>query len=142
MGIWSWLRGGSSSTSSSTDAATTPVVALDANTFSGDLETVPRKVSTCYHLEGFLSCEYFRNAMALSSRVTGKADAVHVDVNATSKDVFVNKRIQTLQQQIKGGKGHTTCPFIYEGCEPKDYKYVGGYDDFAALVKKRHGVDA
>ncbi|KAI9176108.1 hypothetical protein H9P43_006473 [Blastocladiella emersonii ATCC 22665] len=152
MGLFSWFSGNSSSAA---DAPAPEVDPTHSSTFSGDLETVPRNNTVCYHLEGFLSCEYFQSALSLGSRVAATSNSaanpnggeIHVDTNIFSESEFFGSRLPELKQQLRervSAKGalarHRTCPIVYEGCDEVNLTYVGGYDDFAKVAAERHGV--
>ncbi|GAB5587547.1 hypothetical protein Unana1_02447 [Umbelopsis nana] len=94
------------------------------------------KKNYCYYIEGFLSCAYFHAATDIGDRLTDKMKDVKIDVNAYMKAQW-NDRLNELKQELKAGN-HSTSPFIYEGCSGNDLKFVGGYSDFARLVRDRH----
>ncbi|ORZ34482.1 hypothetical protein BCR44DRAFT_49419 [Catenaria anguillulae PL171] len=141
MGLFSWISG------STPNATSTPVVDSTSRTFSGDLETVPRNNTRCYTIEGYMECGYFQDALKLGSKVAeaGRASGnssgeVHVDTNIFSESEFFKSRLAQVRRQVPGSERHRSCPIVYEGCEPSEYRYVGGYDAFVALAAKRHHV--
>ncbi|KNE63105.1 hypothetical protein AMAG_08272 [Allomyces macrogynus ATCC 38327] len=138
MGLFSWLRGDDAARAPAPAPANLEVDPSKSTTFSGDLETVPRNNTVCYHVEGFLQCEYFQRALRLGSRVA--TENVHVDTNVFSESEFFRSRLPELKQDVHGSAQHRTCPIVYEGCDEVEYKYVGGYDDFAKIAAQRHGV--
>ncbi|KNE62149.1 hypothetical protein AMAG_07394 [Allomyces macrogynus ATCC 38327] len=164
MGLFSWLRGDEAAHAPAPAPANLEVDPSNTTTFSGDLETVPRNNTICYHVvgpiqhvvmgndrpltvslvigrrqqEGFLQCDYFQRALRLGSRVA--TENVHVDTNVFSESEFFRSRLPELTKEVPGSALHRTCPIVYEGCEEVEYKYVGGYDDFAKIAAQRHGV--
>ncbi|CAO3660329.1 unnamed protein product [Umbelopsis ramanniana] len=96
------------------------------------------KKNYCYHIEGFLSCAYFHAATDVGDRLTDKVQDVKIDVSAYMKAQWQD-RLNQLQQELKAGY-HSTSPFIYEGCSGNELKLVGGYSDFARLVRDRHSI--
>ncbi|KAI9217323.1 hypothetical protein BC828DRAFT_391460 [Blastocladiella britannica] len=139
MGMLSWLSGSTSprTTTAGVDSTVDP---KRAPAFSGDLETVPRALSTCYYVEGFLACDYFRQALSLSSKVAQSSKSVQVETSVWSESEFFGSRLPELKKIVPASGGHRSCPIVYEGCDPDAHRYVGGYDDFAKLAASRHGV--
>ncbi|KAK9765792.1 hypothetical protein K7432_005579 [Basidiobolus ranarum] len=96
----------------------------------------------CYHIEGFLDCAYFHNAVELGDKVsahtkrTNSRDTVKMEVKVHPKSQW-NDRIQQLKEKVPGSQEHRTSPFIYEGCSTT-LKFIGGYTDFFKLVQERH----
>ncbi|KAI9141898.1 hypothetical protein BKA69DRAFT_1071835 [Paraphysoderma sedebokerense] len=113
--------------------------------YASDLETVPRKNTICYHVEGFLSCEFMKASLRLSQKMANappkKEDTVHVDTNVFDKDQFMNTRLKELKKEVPGSNDHNTCPFIWEGCEPREYKFIGGYKQLAEIARNRHKLE-
>ncbi|ORX94053.1 hypothetical protein K493DRAFT_408141 [Basidiobolus meristosporus CBS 931.73] len=95
------------------------------------------KERICYHIEGFLECAYFHNAVELGDLVKKRASQVQVDVKATERAQW-SERIQQLKKEIPGSQEHRTSPFIYEGCSTT-LRFIGGYTDFFNLARERHG---
>ncbi|KAI9355756.1 hypothetical protein BD770DRAFT_473459 [Pilaira anomala] len=98
---------------------------------------IPQKTE-CYHIEGFLTCSYFTNAVQIGDRLSAKHPNVKVDVSAYIKQQW-GERSRELQQEFN--TGHRTSPFIYEGCDIENQKLVGGYTDFAQKIKATYKMN-
>lgn len=96
------------------------------------------KKNYCYHIEGFLSCAYFHAATDVGDHLSEKKDDVKIDVSAYVKAQWQD-RLKQLQRELQA-VNHATSPFIYEGCSGNDLKFVGGYGEFARLVRERHRI--
>ncbi|CAG8620485.1 12784_t:CDS:2 [Cetraspora pellucida] len=117
------------------------------NTFSrkSDHNRSIDKNSLCYHIEGFLNCSYLNSAIDVGDKLKQSNDnskdrdipAVNVNVLIHKKEEW-NDRIRHLQSKFSNSNNHTSSPFIYEGCNPKEYKYIGGYSNFIKLVRERY----
>ncbi|KAJ3166733.1 hypothetical protein HDU88_003217 [Geranomyces variabilis] len=86
----------------------------------------------CYTVEGFSTCPYFQNAAALARSLPDHAVA-KATVNAHSRAAWPARR-DVLQSQIPGAASHRSSPFVWAGCDGEDVEFVGGYDQFSALV--------
>ncbi|KAG2233684.1 hypothetical protein BDF21DRAFT_406207 [Thamnidium elegans] len=113
MGLFSWF--GSSETKST----------------EGLDNGIPKKTE-CYHIEGFLSCSYFTNAVEISDKLSAEHPNVKVDVSAYIQQQWA-ERSRELQQEFN--TSHRTSPFIYEGCDVNNQKLIGGYTDFSQKIK-------
>ncbi|KAI8986510.1 hypothetical protein BDB01DRAFT_849557 [Pilobolus umbonatus] len=102
-----------------------------------ELDDIPTKTQ-CYHIEGFLNCSYFSNAVEVGDRLTAKYPNIKVDVNAYIKQQW-GQRSQELQKEFN--TTHRTSPFIYEGCDISNQTVIGGYTDFAKRVKSTHKMN-
>ncbi|KAG0170782.1 hypothetical protein DFQ28_001695 [Apophysomyces sp. BC1034] len=102
-----------------------------------DLDDIPKKTH-CYHIEGFLSCIYFQNAIEVGDRLSEKHPHIKVDVNAYVREQWAD-RSKELQQAF--GTSHRTSPFIYEGCSTDRQNLVGGYTDFAKRIKETYKMN-
>lgn len=98
---------------------------------------IPKKTQ-CYHIEGFLTCSYFTNAVTIGDKLTAKHPNVKIDVSAYVKQQW-SERARELQEEFKTNQ--RTSPFIYEGCDSNDLKLVGGYSDFAHRVKATYKMN-
>ncbi|KXS14306.1 hypothetical protein M427DRAFT_57794 [Gonapodya prolifera JEL478] len=127
----------------------------------------PPAKTVCYNLEGFLNCSYLESASAVARRTIqieekrrfggedGKPDqsagepGEHGIVNVVStvrqvaKPEWRANRVAELNKLAPPPSDypkpqHTSSPFIYEGCTPSEYKFIGGASDFVKLVQKRH----
>lgn len=49
------------------------------------------------------------------------------------------KQLEDLRTRIPDAQSHSTSPFIYEGCDKRDLKFVGGYNEFFELARRQHG---
>ncbi|CAG8605072.1 12611_t:CDS:2 [Funneliformis caledonium] len=99
----------------------------------------------CYNIEGFINCSYFNAAVDLGknlkSTLLDKGTPIEVNVEAHKKEnasILDKILIKILHSMIPNSKDHTTSPLVYEGCNPGKYKFIGGYSDFAKLVRDRH----
>ncbi|KAG2207513.1 uncharacterized protein EV154DRAFT_150541 [Mucor mucedo] len=119
MGLFSWF--------STTDS--TSVEGLDNG--------IPQKTQ-CYHIEGFLTCSYFTNAVQMGDRLSAKHPNVKVDVSAYIREQW-SERSRELQQEFE--TNHGTSPFIYEGCDINNQNMIGGYTDFAEKIKATYKMD-
>ncbi|KAI8364397.1 hypothetical protein BD560DRAFT_448448 [Blakeslea trispora] len=108
----------------------------DSGTEGVDL-AIPEKTQ-CYHIEGFLTCSYFSNAVRVGDMLTGKHPHIKVDVSAYVKQQW-SERSKELQQEFN--TSHKTSPFIYEGCDLENQKVIGGYTDFAKRVKETYKLN-
>ncbi|KAG0763571.1 hypothetical protein G6F60_007498 [Rhizopus arrhizus] len=95
------------------------------------LDEIPQK-TTCYHIEGFLSCAYFSTAVEVGDRLTAKYPNVKVDVSVYIREQW-SERARELQNEFKTSQ--RTSPFIYEGCDSNQMELIGGYTDFAKKIK-------
>ncbi|CAG8710540.1 4132_t:CDS:2 [Gigaspora margarita] len=101
--------------------------------------------SLCYHIEGFINCSYLNSAIDVGnklkqSKVNSKdrnISTVNVNVSVHEKEKW-SDRVKYLQSKISNSNNHTSSPFIYEGCNPKEYKFIGGYTNFVKLVRERY----
>ncbi|OBZ81338.1 hypothetical protein A0J61_10613 [Choanephora cucurbitarum] len=100
-------------------------------------EAIPQKTE-CYHIEGFLTCSYFSNAVRIGDMLTHKHPHIKVDVSAYIKQQW-HERSNELQQEFN--TSHRTSPFIYEGCDLENQKVIGGYTDFAKRVKETYKLN-
>ncbi|KAL1931253.1 hypothetical protein VTP01DRAFT_10390 [Rhizomucor pusillus] len=100
-------------------------------------EDIPKK-TTCYHIEGFLSCHYFHLATEVADRLSAEHSHIKADVSAYIKQQWY-ERSRELQEEFK--TKHTTSPFIYEGCVAGQQTFVGGYTDFAKKVKETYKMN-
>ncbi|KAI9255461.1 hypothetical protein BY458DRAFT_520065, partial [Sporodiniella umbellata] len=101
------------------------------------LDEIPQKTQ-CYHIEGFLTCSYFTTAVEAGERLTAKHPNVKMDVSAYIKDQWA-ERSKELQKEFN--TTHKTSPFIYQGCDSNQMEAVGGYTDFAKLIKKTYKIN-
>ncbi|ORZ22393.1 hypothetical protein BCR42DRAFT_487957 [Absidia repens] len=102
-----------------------------------DADDVTKK-DTCYHIEGFLSCSYFHTATEAADRLSVKYPNVKVDVSAYTKQQWP-ERSSELRKEFN--TQHRTSPFIYEGCSAGQQNVVGGYSEFAKLIKATYKVN-
>ncbi|GES84103.1 hypothetical protein GLOIN_2v1547787 [Rhizophagus clarus] len=109
--------------------------------FSSNTKSVPSNI--CYHIEGFINCSYFNAAVELGYKLKDPSfdkdtdTHIQVSIDAHKKENW-SDRIRDLHLQIPESKNHTSSPLIYEGCKPGKYEFIGGYSDFAKLVRSRH----
>ncbi|CAG8450027.1 3697_t:CDS:2 [Acaulospora colombiana] len=99
-----------------------------------------RREDICYNIEGFISCPYFNAATELGGKLkqpTSSTKPVVINVSGHLKEKW-GERVKYLQSKIKNSDNHRTSPFVYEGCHEKDYKFIGGYTDFASFVRARY----
>ncbi|ORE10012.1 hypothetical protein BCV72DRAFT_222327 [Rhizopus microsporus var. microsporus] len=118
MGLFSWLQKGNTPSTQG-------------------LDEIPQKTE-CYHIEGFLNCVYFSNAVEAGDRLTAKHPNIKVDVSAYIKQQW-SERARELQQEFKTTQ--STSPFIYEGCDSDQLKLIGGYSDFAKKIKSAYKMN-
>ncbi|KAI8089956.1 uncharacterized protein BX664DRAFT_334309 [Halteromyces radiatus] len=93
------------------------------------------KKDVCYHIEGFLACSYFHTATEAADRLAAKYPNVKIDVSAYPRQQWPER---SLELQKEFDTTHRTSPFIYEGCSAGNQKVVGGYTDFAKLIKTNY----
>ncbi|CAO3618353.1 unnamed protein product [Cunninghamella blakesleeana] len=96
------------------------------------------KKDVCYHIEGFLSCTYFHTATEAADRLTTKYPNIKVDVSAYTKQQWPERSME-LRKEF--ATQHRTSPFIYEGCHAGSQKVVGGYSDFAKIIKDNYKLN-
>ncbi|KAI8367208.1 hypothetical protein EDC96DRAFT_507294 [Choanephora cucurbitarum] len=100
-------------------------------------EAIPQKTE-CYHIEGFLTCSYFSNAVRIGDMLTNQHPHIKVDVSAYIQQQW-HERSNELQQEFN--TSHRTSPFIYEGCDLENQKMIGGYTDFAKRIKATYKLN-
>ncbi|CAO3656406.1 unnamed protein product [Mucor fragilis] len=105
------------------------------NNTAQDVDTSIPEKNQCYHIEGFLTCSYFTNAIRIGDQLTAKHPNVKVDVSAYIKEQW-SERSKELQQEFKTNQ--RTSPFIYEGCDLQNQQLIGGYTDFAKRAKETY----
>ncbi|CAG8578861.1 15030_t:CDS:2, partial [Acaulospora morrowiae] len=104
--------------------------------------------SICYHVvcidklhpEGFFNCHYFNSAIDLGEKLKQpslSSEPIVVNVSGHPKEKW-SERVKYLQSKISNSSNHKTSPFVYEGCNEKDYKFIGGYSDFVSFVRAKH----
>ncbi|SAM04862.1 hypothetical protein [Absidia glauca] len=96
------------------------------------------KKDVCYHIEGFLSCSYFHTATEAADRLSAKHPNVKVDVSAYTRQQWP-ERSQELRKEFN--TQHRTSPFIYEGCSAGEQNVIGGYSDFATILKANYKMN-
>ncbi|KAF9158760.1 hypothetical protein DFQ26_007279 [Actinomortierella ambigua] len=101
---------------------------------------VPKDV--CYHIEGFLACQYFQNAMELADKLntTSTKSNIQVEVTAHSRAEW-RERLESLNKEVPGSQDHKTSPFIWEGCSGKPLRFIGGYDNYLHHCWKNHSAE-
>ncbi|CAG8807592.1 12946_t:CDS:2, partial [Racocetra persica] len=89
--------------------------------------------------EGFLNCSYLNSAIDVGDKLKqSNVNSKDRDIPAVNVNVLIHKK----EEKISNSNNHTSSPFIYEGCNPKDYKFIGGYSNFIKLVRERYqGLD-
>ncbi|KAG1500868.1 hypothetical protein G6F46_003999 [Rhizopus delemar] len=117
MGLFSWFQ-------------------KDSSQPTKGLDEIPQK-TTCYHIEGFLSCAYFSTAVEVGDRLTAKYPNVKVDVSVYIREQW-SERARELQNEFNTSQ--RTSPFIYEGCDSNQMELIGGYTDFAKKIKNVNKV--
>ncbi|CAO3696019.1 unnamed protein product [Rhizopus stolonifer] len=112
MGLFSWFQ-------------------KDQSSSTQGLDEIPQKTQ-CYHIEGFLNCAYFSTAVEAGDCLTATNPNVKVDVSAYIKQQW-SERANELQEEFN--TTHKTSPFIYQGCDSNQMEMIGGYTDFAKMIK-------
>ncbi|KAI9343880.1 hypothetical protein DFJ73DRAFT_761824 [Zopfochytrium polystomum] len=102
----------------------------------------------CLHVEGFRSCPYFQRASAAATIAheidpTRFRNPIVVGVERTVWD----ERKVLLSQRIPGASGHSSSPFVYQGCTDVSaaddaaadftFSFVGGSDDLVDFLAAR-----
>ncbi|ORX51704.1 hypothetical protein DM01DRAFT_1408642 [Hesseltinella vesiculosa] len=96
------------------------------------------KKDVCYHIEGFLSCSYFHTAAEAADRLAAKHSNVKVEVSAFPKQKWPER---SMELRKNFSTDHRTSPFIYEGCGSENQKVIGGYTDFARILKATYKMN-
>ncbi|CAO3611010.1 unnamed protein product [Cunninghamella echinulata] len=96
------------------------------------------KKDACYHIEGFLSCVYFQTATEAADRLAAKYPNVKVDVSAYTKQQWPE---QSMELRKEFATQHRTSPFIYQGCTADSQTVIGGYSDFAKIIKANYKLN-
>jgi len=93
--------------------------------------------ATCYHIEGFLTCAFLHAATDLAKKIQESEPGVSVSMKGHEKEQWPEK-LENLRARIPDAKSHSTSPFVYEGCGVRDFRFVGGYNEFFELARRRH----
>merc|ERR1712000_620551 len=87
---------------------------------------------SCIAIYGYSSCAYFKRAECHAKALPKSAFSVSVVGGSRPEYHEHLKRLKGLHRSID--PGHRTSPLVLRGCEAPTY--VGGSDDFIAMLKK------
>jgi hypothetical protein len=100
---------------------------------------------TCFYVEGFQGCEFFRTAACLAQKLEEQHQGeVKVFVTMRSRESWP-QALEERKKEIPGSEEHRTSPIVYEGCPSEDdktptcFKFVGGFTEFFQEATRRFG---
>ncbi|GJD10829.1 hypothetical protein Gasu2_49980 [Galdieria sulphuraria] len=101
-----------------------------ARLLSFSLPSCKNGKGTCFYVEGFQGCGFFRTAACLAQKL---------------EEQHQGEALEETKKHIPGAEEHRTSPIVYEGCPSEDrkaptcFKFVGGFTEFFQEATKRFG---
>ncbi|EME30754.1 uncharacterized protein Gasu_19930 [Galdieria sulphuraria] len=116
-----------------------------ARLLSFSLPSCKNGKGTCFYVEGFQGCGFFRTAACLAQKLEEQHQGeVKVFVTMRSRESWP-QALEETKKHIPGAEEHRTSPIVYEGCPSEDrkaptcFKFVGGFTEFFQEATKRFG---
>ncbi|KAJ3038159.1 hypothetical protein HDV00_000959 [Rhizophlyctis rosea] len=90
---------------------------------------------TCYNVEGFGDCPYFRRARAIAERLSTLEENTVANVKEWYRWEWDDAKL-ALQKKI--GTSHRTSPFVWLGCDGKVDEFLGGASELDSYLSARN----
>jgi hypothetical protein len=95
----------------------------------------PSHPDVCYHIHGFFGCSYYERAVKMGEKLKIERGNVKLIIKGVERRDW--RSHLERQQRLFAGNQFQTSPFIYEGCSPDSFKFIGGSSDFSVIVNEK-----
>ena len=91
----------------------------------------------CYTIVGVTSCGYYKDALKLGNSLKEADRKVEIRKVDSTWDEW-SAKLTELYNFMPNSQNHRSSPYIFMGCDPRDYRFIGGLDRFSRYLQKTH----